>query len=188
MTLPPGHDRLPTITRFVTGHTAEGKATAQIVDKPEGIQYPERGRVFNVLYSTQTSPVRMQNDGDLKQHQDLASQGHISLVNKKGTTLRIVDFAPNTPAAMHRTQSLDYGIVLQGSVVMVMDDGEEHLMKTGDVAIQRATMHGWRNASSTEWCRMAFVLMAAEKFDVGGKAIGEDLGTQMSFLPSSEQN
>ncbi len=89
---------------------------------------------------------------------------------------------------MHRTQSLDYGIVLEGSIIMVLDDGEEHLLRRGDVAIQRATMHGWKNPSKTDWCRMAFVLMAAEAFDVNGKSMGEDLGKDMSFLPPSAQS
>ena len=58
---------------------------------------------------------------------------------------------------MHRTVSLDYGIVLQGEMELVLDSGETRLMKVGDVAVQRGTMHAWRNTSSTEWGRMIYV-------------------------------
>lgn len=59
---------------------------------------------------------------------------------------------------MHRTQSLDYGVVIEGEVEMVLDDGVSTVMGRGDVAVQRGTSHGWRNVSKTEWARMFFVL------------------------------
>lgn len=46
---------------------------------------------------------------------------------------------------MHRTTSLDYGIVLEGEVELILDSGERRAMKAGDIAVQRATMHAWRN-------------------------------------------
>jgi hypothetical protein len=97
---------LPTIKRFITGHTKDGKATALVADEPKGIVYPERGRVFTVPYTTQGFPVQMQDDEDIRKHEELVSQGSISLVNKQGTTFRFVDFAPasdDLPVAMHRT-------------------------------------------------------------------------------------
>lgn len=180
---------LPQLRRFVTGHKPDGNATLQLQDEGSWRLYPERGRAFNVVYTTQETPVRLDDDRDLKLHDDLVGKGEMPLVNKNGSLLRIVDFAPNgISAAMHRTQSLDYGIVLEGSIVMVLDEGEEHVLHRGDIAIQRATMHGWRNPSDKEWARMAFVLLASEAFEVGGKSMGEDLGKDMSFLPSSGQH
>ena len=76
---------------------------------------------------------------------------------------------------MHRTQSLDYGIVLEGEIECVLDSGEVRLMKRGDIAVQRGTMHAWRNTSSTEWARMIFVLLAAEKVNTGGKELEADM-------------
>ncbi len=76
---------------------------------------------------------------------------------------------------MHRTQSLDYGIVLEGEVEMWLDDGTKQVMRRGDVAVQRGTSHGWRNTSATEWGRMFFVLQECERVEVGGKSLGEDV-------------
>jgi oxalate decarboxylase/phosphoglucose isomerase-like protein (cupin superfamily) len=58
---------------------------------------------------------------------------------------------------MHRTKTLDYAIVLDGEVVLVLDDGEVS-MKAGDVCIQRATNHVWSNRSDKP-CRIAFILI-----------------------------
>lgn len=104
--------------------------------------------------------------------------GQFSLVNPAGSVARIVDFGPSSIGAtpiMHRTQSLDYGIVLEGEIELVLDSGEKRLMRRGDVCVQRCTNHAWRNTSETDWARMFFVLIASEKLIVEGKEMGEDV-------------
>ena len=101
-------------------------------------------------------PTDLNNDADIKQHEQVAASGKLGLVNPNGTVARFVDFAPTTirnTGMMHRTQSLDYGIVIEGRMIMELDDGSKTLMKRGDVAVQRATNHSWLNASDTEWAR-----------------------------------
>ncbi|AMK19978.1 MULTISPECIES: cupin domain-containing protein [Sphingobium] len=63
-------------------------------------------------------------------------------------------------ALMHRTPSLDYGIVLEGEIILVLDD-EEVPLKAGDVVIQRGSNHAWSNRSGA-MCRMAFVMLDAQ--------------------------
>jgi hypothetical protein len=60
-------------------------------------------------------------------------------------------------AFMHRTQSIDYGIVLEGEVTLILDEGET-LVRAGDIVIQRGTNHGWANRSGRN-CRIAFMLI-----------------------------
>ncbi len=60
---------------------------------------------------------------------------------------------------MHRTPTLDYAIVLEGSITLVLDDGEVYLT-TGDVVVQRGSNHAWSNRSGRN-CRMAFVMIDA---------------------------
>ena len=86
---------------------------------------------------------------------------------------------------MHRTVSLDYGVVLEGEVELVLDSGETRIMKRGDVAIQRGTNHAWRNTSSTQWARMMYVLQESKPVQLGEKALGEDYGEGMDGVPSS---
>jgi quercetin dioxygenase-like cupin family protein len=75
-----------------------------------------------------------------------------------GTVIRIVDLAPRSRSPMHRTQSLDYAIVLSGTASLVLDDGSETVLRPGDVVIQRGTDHAWVNKTD-EPARMAFVLV-----------------------------
>lgn len=68
---------------------------------------------------------------------------------------------------------------------MLLDDGSKTVMNRGDIAVQRATMHAWRNPSKTEWARMVFVLQDVKPLVIGGKRFGEDLGRGTEGLPSS---
>ncbi|KAI7599936.1 hypothetical protein KC343_g15845 [Hortaea werneckii] len=114
-----------------------------------------------------------------------AAGGKLGLVSGGGTVLRYVDFAPGYECMMHRTQSVDYGIVLEGTIVSVLDSGEEQEMKRGDVMVQRATMHAWKNPSRTEWARMIFCLQDCKPVYVGGQRFGEDLGRGTEGVPAS---
>lgn len=83
---------------------------------------------------------------------------------------------------MHRTESLDYGIVTEGSVLALFDSGEEQVMHRGDVMVQRATMHAWKNASETEWARMIFSLQDAKPLFIGEERFKE---AGVDTLPAS---
>ena len=67
-------------------------------------------------------------------------------------------------AHMHRTETIDYGIVLEGELVLILDEGET-VCRPGDIIIQRGTNHGWANRSDRN-CRIAFILIDG-KFEEG---------------------
>jgi hypothetical protein len=175
---------LPQLRRLVTTHNEEGKA---IVYKASDFPWQRLDKdqmAFSVVYSTSSFPPDLNNEIDINTHETLMGKG-VGLVNPGGTIIRCVDFAPGYRCGMHRTQSLDYGIVLEGSIDMVLDSGEQQKMKRGDVAVQRATMHQWVNTSETEWARMMFVLQDCQPLRVGGELAGENLGKALDFLPPS---
>ena len=60
-------------------------------------------------------------------------------------------------AFMHRTETIDYGIVLEGEITLIMDEGET-VVRAGDIVIQRGTNHGWANRGNVP-CRIAFILI-----------------------------
>ena len=76
---------------------------------------------------------------------------------------------------MHRTQSLDYGIMVQGEAELLLDSGDRITMRPGDICVQRATMHQWIN-STDKWHRMVFVLMDAEPIESGGRIFQGETG------------
>lgn len=93
-----------------------------------------------------------------------------ALAAENGSVCRTVDFAPGSVSPNHRTQSLDYGIMVAGTMVMVLDDAKEIELKSGDVVVQRGTIHAWHNRSS-DWARMTFVLLDAHKPVINGKTL-----------------
>ncbi|KEF59113.1 uncharacterized protein A1O9_03957 [Exophiala aquamarina CBS 119918] len=166
---------LPPVRRFITGHGADGAATVQRADGGQWTRYDTGSMAFNVLYTTSKFPVEMNKDEDVHAHDSLIDGGMLGLVNPKGSVLRIVDFGPGLKGRMHRTQSLDYGIVLDGEVDMVLDNDETHRLRRGDVAVQRATIHQWCNPTD-KWARVAFVLLDSAPLSVKGERLHEDLG------------
>lgn len=176
---------LPAVTRHITGHNDSGKAIVHSSTPGQWQSFEQKDMAFNVVYTTSQFPADLNNDVDVAAHEKLVQSGQMGLVNPRGTVCRIVDFAPNNHCVVHRTQSIDYGIVLEGQIEMVLEEGEPTLMNRGDVAVQRATMHGWRNPSETEWARMIFVLQDCQELRVGGVPMKEDLGPATGVINPS---
>jgi quercetin dioxygenase-like cupin family protein len=161
---------------YITGHDGEGKSIIQSSTTEESKAYAGMRVSHSLLYSTSEFPPDLNDDKDIKLHEEIKASGNINIVNPGGSIIRIVNFAPQNKSMMHRTQSLDYGVVLKGEIIMELDDGSKTLMRKGDLAVQRATMHTWKNASETEWARMLFVLQECKPLVLGEQKLGEDLG------------
>ncbi|KAF2020688.1 hypothetical protein BU24DRAFT_6690 [Aaosphaeria arxii CBS 175.79] len=166
---------LPKIKRYVTAHNKEGKAIFSDKFDDESTMKPnDDGIAFALSYTTKGFPVSMDDDEDLQVYDKYLNSAP-GLVVSGGTVLRHVDIPPKTACTMHRTVSLDYGAVIEGEVELLLDSGEKRIMKRGDVAIQRGTMHQWINNSETEWTRMLFVLQESKPLKVAGETFGEHL-------------
>lgn len=95
-----------------------------------------------------------------------------------GTVVRMIDFGPGVESPMHRAMSIDYGIVMDGEFELTLDSGETRIMKQGDISVQRATAHKWKNitAGETQAGRMLYVLLDCKEVLVQGKKIEGFLG------------
>ncbi|KAM3418558.1 hypothetical protein BST61_g4535 [Cercospora zeina] len=176
---------LPGPTTYLTGHDqTTGKAVIHSANPVQWAKFEDDKLAMSATFTTQF-PADLNADADVTLHQEKLASGKLGLVSGGGTVLRYVDFAPDYECMMHRTQSVDYGIVIEGTVESVLDSGEVQVMKRGDVMVQRATMHAWRNPSKTEWARMIFVLQDCKPLFVKGERFGEDLGRGTEGLPSS---
>jgi quercetin dioxygenase-like cupin family protein len=87
-----------------------------------------------------------------------------------GTRFSVLDIAPGNDRFMHRTESLDYVIVIEGEIEMDMDDSTVKL-KAGDILVQRGTNHAWANRSDKP-ARVAFVLVDAQPLGIGSPVLG----------------
>ena len=168
--------KLTETSSYLTGHDPDtGKAV--ILGKRPGEWHPVDSdcMAFNVVYTTTGMPPTLNEDADIKTHEAVMGSKNLGIVNPNGSVLRIVDFAPNYESKMHRTQSIDYGIVLDGPMEAVMDSGAVQTLNRGDVVVQRGTNHAWRNPSKTNWARMIYVLQYCEELNDGEAPVSEEL-------------
>lgn len=152
------------IRRVVTGHDANGKAIVTIDEIARNVIAPRPGVSSSVIWSTEGFPV--DNDGD----SDPAGAGLKSTTLPNGTVFRVLQVEPGNGPRMHRTDSIDYALVLSGEIDMELDDGVMVHLKAGDVMVQRGTVHNWLNRSTAP-CVIAFVLISAKPVTAGGQTL-----------------
>ncbi len=169
--------------RIVTGHDAQGRAVIQQDGPPPRVARVggEHGPVFFEVWNTRETPARIDRASG-----EPPEDGIQLAPPKNGTRIRVLDIPPegdwldglseeqvkahfeevgagsaasagSRHALMHRTETIDYGIVLEGEITLVMDVGET-VVRAGDIVVQRGTNHGWANRSGRT-CRIAFILI-----------------------------
>jgi mannose-6-phosphate isomerase-like protein (cupin superfamily) len=150
------------VRRVVTGHDADGHAVVKIDELSKNISSSRPGATACVVWTTESFPVN--NTGD-------ADEGlrKVGTTLNNGTVFRVVEFGPGVAPRNHRTDSIDYAVILSGEIDMELDDSVVHL-KAGDVLVQRGTIHNWINRG-TKPCVIAFVLIDARPVEVGGKLL-----------------
>jgi quercetin dioxygenase-like cupin family protein len=142
----------PIPRRVVTGHDERGVSVFASDGPVPVVRTAPDGALFYEVWGTDAMPVPVGPD------QQDPTVGALSVPPApNGTKIRINEFPPGVVSPMHRTQSVDYGIVLSGEMVLVLDDSER-VLRAGDVVVQRGTDHRWENRSeATAW--MAFILV-----------------------------
>jgi mannose-6-phosphate isomerase-like protein (cupin superfamily) len=148
--------------RVVTGHDADGrsiKLSDGLPPQAHSMQGEEAGADFIEIWSTREAvPVlTSQPPGE-------PTAEPFAIMPASGHLLRLIEIYPprmgGKRTVMHRTRTLDYAVVIEGEVVLVLDDGET-VLGPGSVVVQRGTDHAWENRSD-EVTRMAFFHIAAE--------------------------
>jgi len=150
------------VRRVVTGHDDQGRAKVLIDETVKNVASQRPGALYSVIWSSEGFPVN--NDGDAD-----PSGKKIGTTISDGTVFRIVSFGPGVAPRNHRTDSIDYAVVMSGEIDMELDVGKVHL-KAGDVLVQRGTIHNWVNTGS-EPCVIAFTLVAAKSVTAAGKML-----------------
>ncbi len=150
------------LRRVVTGHNDNGRAVVKIDEISKNLVSAQPGSTACVVWTTESFPVDNTGDGD----EGLRKTG-TTLAN--GTVFRVVEFAPGVAPRVHRTDSIDYAVVVSGEIDMELDDSVVHL-KAGDVLVQRGTIHNWVNRGTAP-CVIAFVLIDAKPVEIAGKTL-----------------
>lgn len=150
------------VRRVVTGHDAHGKSVV-LSDGPPPQHHPMHGPSvgadFTEIWSTPLA-VPLLTSAERSE----PNERPFTIMPASGHLLRIIDLYPPQDGGkrtiMHRTKTLDYVVVIEGEVILVLDDSEVTLRK-GDVVVQRGTDHAWENRSEAV-ARLAFFHMDAE--------------------------
>src|SRR3712207_4207043 len=157
-----GADMSMNIRRVVTGHDDQGRAVVKIDETTKNVVSNRPGASYWVVWSTDSWPVS--NDGD-----EDPSGRPIATTIPDGTVFRVVRFEPGVAPRNHRTDSIDYGVVLSGEIDMELDD-ETVTLRAGDLLVQRGTIHNWVNRGPED-CLIAFVRVSAKPVTVNGKPL-----------------
>jgi len=157
---------LPPIQRVVTGHDADGRAIFKSEDVTPTRMIPSGDASFLLLWTTETVPADNNDETDGR----LRDAG---LTLNRGSVIRIVDMLPGKQSPMHRTNSIDYGIVMSGEIELELDDGRVTTVREGGIIVQRGTNHLWRNVTDKP-CRIAFILIEAPAYLHNGQPLPED--------------
>jgi quercetin dioxygenase-like cupin family protein len=150
------------VRRVITGHDADGRAIVEIDEVSKNVFSGRPGATGYNVWTTEGFPVS--NDGA-----DDEGLRKVGTTLKNGAIFRVLEFAPGLAARNHRTDSIDYIVVMSGEIDMELDDSVVHL-KAGDVMVQRGTIHNWVNRG-TEPCVLAVILIAAKPVEAGGKIL-----------------
>ena len=150
------------VRRVITGHDARGNAIVKIDEVSKNLSSGRPGATACNIWTTEGFPAN--NDGD-------ADEGlrKVSTTLPNGTIFRVIEFAPGVARRMHRTDSIDYIVVMSGEIDMELDDSVVHLT-AGDVMVQRGTIHNWVNRG-TDSCVLSVVLVDAKPVEVGGRVL-----------------
>jgi len=159
-------ERIP--RRVVTGHDDTGRSVfLSDGPSPRGHDLSRPGVTFYEVWSTASEPAPITAAEPAEPNDRTQTIGPAG----PGSVIRIVDFLPaGGLPRMHRTETIDYVIVLEGEIEMDMDDSTVK-MQAGDVMVQRGTNHAWANRSSKR-ARVAFVLIDAEPLGIGHPITG----------------
>ena len=154
--------KAPFIRRVVTGHNEGGQAKVLSDGPATNTRFPTQSVATTLIWCSDRMPVDIAKGEAIE---DMGARILGAPPPENGSRFVVIEFAPNSPGVMHRTETLDYVIALSGEIHMATDIGEVTL-KAGDVMVQRGTNHAWSNRSN-EPARVAFVLLDAEPLGIG---------------------
>jgi quercetin dioxygenase-like cupin family protein len=150
----------PVPRRIVTGHDASGKSVV-LSDGPTPKTLDIGSAAFHEIWITDGMPVPIAATEPEPTDRPVRVPPPAN-----GVMVRFTEMAPGAESPMHRTETVDVGVVLEGETWLLLDDGSETLCRPGDAVVQRGTNHAWENRSDRP-VRMLFVLIDG--------TIGDDL-------------
>jgi quercetin dioxygenase-like cupin family protein len=156
---------LPLVQRVVTGHDARSRAVFRSEDESPTRRIPLGDAAFLLVWTTATVPADNNDETDGRTRDAGLTINH-------GSVIRVVDILPGFASPMHRTNSIDYGIVMNNEIELELEDGARKTIRAGGIIVQRGTNHLWRNTTNQP-TRIVFVLIEAPPYVHDGQPLPE---------------
>jgi quercetin dioxygenase-like cupin family protein len=138
--------------RIVTGHDASGRSVV-LSDAPTPKTLDIGSAAFHEIWITDRTPAEIAAAEAEPTERPVRTPPPAN-----GVMIRFTEMAPRAESPMHRTETVDVGVVLEGETWLLLDDGSETRVRAGDAVVQRGTNHAWANRSDRP-VRMVFVLI-----------------------------
>jgi quercetin dioxygenase-like cupin family protein len=151
--------------RIVTGHDSSGKSIV-VSDTPVPKTLDIGTAAFHEVWITDATPAPI----DATEAEPTERPVRVP-PPANGVMVRFTEMAPGAESPMHRTETVDVGVVVEGETWLLLDDGSETRVGQGDAVVQRGTMHAWANRTDRP-VRMLFVLIDGTISDELRSAIG----------------
>jgi quercetin dioxygenase-like cupin family protein len=150
------------IRRVITGH--DGNSVAKIIREGTAMntKLPREGVASTLMWCSDAMPADI-SIGD--KVEDMGARILGTAPPQNGSRFIVMEFAPDITSEMHRTETIDYIVMLSGEIEMDMDDSTVKL-RAGDIMVQRGTNHAWVNRGK-EPARLAIVLLDAKPIGIG---------------------
>ena len=138
--------------RIVTGHDAAGKSVV-LSDGPTPKTLDIGTAAFHEIWITDQTPVEIAATEPEPTDRPVRTPPPAN-----GVMVRLTEMAPGAESPMHRTETVDVAVVLEGETWLLLDDGSETRVRAGDAVVQRGTNHAWANRSDRP-VRMVFAMI-----------------------------
>ncbi|KAF9044557.1 hypothetical protein BDZ89DRAFT_1059037 [Hymenopellis radicata] len=163
----------PNTRRIVTSHNGDGKACIQIDSKLQWNDIPSLGAKVARIYIIEDGLPTKDNNSSIDGAERDLDPNNLNLLPKSpGANTGATLLCPGGVTPLHRSSSQDYNILVEGELILLMEDGtEKHIKTPGDVVVMKGGLHAWKNPSTTNWAHWVSVLVSAEPVKVDGQPL-----------------
>ena len=161
------------MSQVITTHNSSGQAifSSKVSEEQHDLPLPFGG--MRLIYSSDSVPTDLNSEADIEQYNHIRTAGLPggTICPPGGTAAAIVSLRPGAQSPMHRTVTMDWAVILEGEVDLVLDGGETRRLRVGDSVVMRGTMHQWVNRSADGWARMVAFAQDIVPVEIDGKVL-----------------
>jgi quercetin dioxygenase-like cupin family protein len=163
------------MSQLITTHNSSGQAifSSKIPEEQHELQLPFGG--MRIIYTADSVQTNLNTEADIDNYSHIRTAGLPNgvICPPGGSAAAIVSMAPGAKSPMHRTVTMDWAVILEGEVELILDGGETRRLRIGDSVVMRGTMHQWVNRSCEGgWVRMVAFAQDIVPVEVGGREMG----------------